>query len=61
MTSHKDSLSELGEEAGIITDMQSMDSVARWGYANAASVGSRAWIKASEYEPIDQSYMDLWT
>ena len=57
---NKDSLSEIGQEAGIITDKQSMDSVARWGYANAAAVGSRAWIKASQYESIDQSYIDLW-
>jgi len=57
---NKDSLSEIGQGAGIIIDKNSMDSVARWGYANAASVGSRAWIKASEYEPIDQSYIDLW-
>jgi 5-methylcytosine-specific restriction endonuclease McrA len=60
VNANSDSLLEIGQAAGIITDKHSMDSVAKWGYTNAATVGSKAWIKASEYEPIDQTYINLW-
>jgi len=55
-----DDLSQIGHEAGIIADQASMNAVARWGYANAVVGGSQAWIKSTHYEPIDDSYFDLW-
>lgn len=56
-----DDLCQIGHEAGIIADQSSTDAVARWGYSNAIAGGSQAWIKAASYEPIDESYFDLWT
>jgi len=55
-----DKLSEIGYDAGIMADKSSMDSVARWGYANAVAGGSQGWIKSAQYEPIDVSYMKAW-
>jgi len=55
-----DKLSEIGYDAGIMADKSSMDSVARWGYANAVAGGSQGWIKSAQYEPIDVSYLKAW-
>lgn len=52
-----DNLSQIGYEAGIVSDLASTNSVARWGYANAVSGGSQAWIKTAQYELIDESYL----
>jgi hypothetical protein len=56
-----DNLCQIGHEAGIMADQSSTDAVARWGHSNAIEGGSQAWIKAASYEPIDESYFDLWT
>jgi hypothetical protein len=37
-----------------------MDSVARWGYANAVAGGAQGWIRSAQYEAIDDSYLRLW-
>jgi len=55
-----DNLSQIGYDAGIIADEDSMDSVARWGYANAVASGAQGWLKSAQYEAIDESYMRLW-
>ena len=47
-------------EAGIMADEASMDSVARWGYANAVAGGGQGWVKPNQYEPIDDSYLKAW-
>ena len=55
-----DNLSQIGYDAGIMSDQGSMRSVARWGYASAVQGGSQAWIKTAQYEPIDASYLNFW-
>jgi len=55
-----DNLSQIGYEAGIVSDLASTNSVARWGYANAVAGGSQAWIKTAQYELIDESYLSSW-
>ena len=59
--SHADKLSEIGHDAGIMADEGSMDSVARWGYANAVAGGGQGWVKPNQYEAIDDSYLKAWT
>jgi hypothetical protein len=56
-----DNLSQIGHDAGIIADQSSMNAVARWGYANGIAAGSQAWIKAANYEPIDETYISMWS
>ena len=58
--SNADNLSQIGYEAGILADEESMTSVARWGYANAVAGGAQGWIKSAQYEPIDDSYLKAW-
>ena len=58
--SNADNLAQIGNEAGIMADEDSMDSVARWGYANAVAGGAQGWIKSAQYEPIDDSYLNAW-
>jgi 5-methylcytosine-specific restriction endonuclease McrA len=58
--SNADNLSQIGHDAGIMADEGSMDSVARWGYANAVAGGGQGWVKANQYEPIDDSYLKAW-
>jgi len=56
-----DDLSQIGYDAGIMADEASMDSVARWGYANAVAGGGQGWVKPNQYEPIDDIYLKAWT
>lgn len=55
-----DDLQQIGNEAGITADIFTTNSVAKWGYANAISGGAQGWVKNSIYEPIDNSYLNLW-
>jgi len=57
---NSDNLSQIGLKAGIMADMNSSNTVAKWGYTNAHAGGSKAWVKSSQYEPIDKSYFLLW-
>jgi 5-methylcytosine-specific restriction endonuclease McrA len=59
--SNADNLAQIGYDAGIMADEGSMDSVARWGYANGVAVGAQGWIKSAQYEPIDATYLNAWT
>jgi len=58
--SNADDLSQIGYAAGILADEGSVDSVARWGYANAVAGGRQGWVKPNQYEPIDDSYLKAW-
>jgi len=57
---NSDNFSQIGLKAGIMADMNSSNTVAKWGYTNAHAGGSKAWVKSSQYEPIDKSYFLLW-
>ena len=48
-----------GYDAGIMADESSMNSVGRWGYTNALAGGAQGWIKSTQYEFIDDSYLLL--
>jgi 5-methylcytosine-specific restriction endonuclease McrA len=55
-----DNLSQIGFEAGILSDANSSNSVTKWGYNNAYAGGSKAWIKSAQYESVDETYISLW-
>jgi 5-methylcytosine-specific restriction endonuclease McrA len=61
MDTHDSDLKEIGREAGINADASTTLAVARWGYSNALSSGGQAWVKSAQYEPIESTYLGLWT
>ena len=58
---NKDNLAQIGFDAGILGDFVSTNSVTRWGYTNAIAGGAQGWIRPKVYEPIDESYLGLWS
>lgn len=61
MMSKADALTEIGAEAGFITEPMVAHQVGAWAYSNAVASGSKAWSSANNYEPIDQRYTDSFT
>lgn len=55
-----DNLSEIGAAAGILSNRETMNAVASWGYQNAMTSGANAWLKPRHYELIDGRYLDSW-
>lgn len=53
---HADSLTEIGQSAGIMSDVQVSRQIAAWGYTSAVTAGGHAWIAPSKYEPINARY-----
>jgi 5-methylcytosine-specific restriction endonuclease McrA len=58
MERHSDDLAEIGAKAGRVSDPVAARSVARWGYANAASAGAQAWLRSKTYETVDLAYLE---
>ena len=50
-------LQEIGAEAGRSIDIVSTKAVAQWGYSNALMGGAQAWMKAAQYEPVSEGYL----
>jgi 5-methylcytosine-specific restriction endonuclease McrA len=57
ITINDDAIREIGNAAGRNTDMSASRAVARWGYGNALSSGSQAWVRAATFEPVDAGYL----
>lgn len=57
MTQHDDSLQEIGEASGVVSERAASQAVARWGYSNAEAGGAQAWLRPKSYEPVDASYL----
>ena len=51
-----DPLSEIGQSAGMMADVQVSRQVAAWGYRSAMEYGASAWIAPARYESIDIGY-----
>lgn len=51
-------LSEIGDDAGIVSDQTSMKAIIDWGYKNAINCGAKGWIKQGNFEIIDESYLN---
>jgi len=60
MVQHADSLSEIGADAGFVTDLQVTRQVGSWAYSNAVASGSQAWLAANSYSPVDMRYSDCF-
>jgi 5-methylcytosine-specific restriction endonuclease McrA len=61
LITHSARISEIGLDVGVVADDAVCQSVARWSYSSAVAAGSRAWIAARSFEPVDSSYLDrLW-
>ena len=59
ITRNDASLQEIGAEAGRTVNLESTRAVARWGYGNALSGEAQAWVQASLYESVTQSYLKV--
>jgi phage-related minor tail protein len=57
LMTRSDELSEIGALAGMANDKITANRVAAWGYAAAQNTGGRAWLSATSYEPVTQSYL----
>jgi len=57
---HSDSLTEIGAEAGFVTDLHMTRQVGSWAYSNAAASGAQAWLAANNYCPVEQRYADCF-
>ena len=54
-----DDLAEIGALAGVASDRITAHRVAAWGYTGANAAGARAWLSASNYEPVSPDYLSL--
>ncbi len=53
-------LDAIGDTAGLVGDATAVQSVARWAYESAASVGARAWVRRDLYEFVDGAYLGVF-
>ncbi|MBC8723119.1 HNH endonuclease [Paraburkholderia sp. 31.1] len=60
LVTKSDEISEIGALAGMASDGVTANRVAAWGYAIAHTAGGRAWLSATSYEPVTQSYLALF-
>jgi 5-methylcytosine-specific restriction endonuclease McrA len=56
----RDAIAEIGQIAGLVSDVQVGRQIAAWGYTSAKESGGSAWLAAARYEPIDDSYSDCF-
>ena len=54
---HEDDLAAIGILAGRPANRQSSLAVTRWSYGNGYASGAQAWVKASEYTAIEDTYL----
>lgn len=60
LVKHADALQDIGACAGVAADTSTSQRVAAWGYSSAHQSGGRAWLCAAQYEPIEDSYLQLF-
>lgn len=51
-----DAIADIAQVAGLVVDAQVSRQIAAWGYASAKASGGSAWLAATQYEPVDESY-----
>jgi 5-methylcytosine-specific restriction endonuclease McrA len=61
ITANDDALREIGASVGRPANLTSTRAVASWGYGNAVTSGSNAWLKAGSYQPVDMSFLECLT
>lgn len=55
-----DALAEIGQDAGLVVDMETSRRIALWGYGNAIDNGGSAWVAPARYELVDASYRNCF-
>lgn len=53
-------LSEIADEAGVISDDTGIKTVAHWSYHHGQQAEAQAWLKSGKYEPITEAYLSLF-
>lgn len=56
-----DALTEIGLNAGLVTDRNTAKQVSQWAYTSAVAAQAKAWIRANSYTPIDATYADCFS
>lgn len=54
---HEDDIDQIGLDAGIISDQNTILSVAKWSYQHGYDTGSHAWVRKGTFEPIGKEYV----
>lgn len=52
-------LAAIGLAAGLSDEPGTLRRVASWGYGNALQAGGRAWRAPSQFEPVDDGYLQV--
>ncbi len=52
----KDDINQIAHDAGLISDTQTILSVAKWSYQQGHDAGAHAWVRKGEFEQIDANY-----
>jgi 5-methylcytosine-specific restriction endonuclease McrA len=58
---HQDDISQIALDAGVISDQQTILSVAKWSYQQGHEAGAHAWVKKGEFERIGDAYPKVIT
>jgi outer membrane murein-binding lipoprotein Lpp len=53
-------IAQVGQAAGIKSDREALDRVARWAYQMAFSTNTKAWIETRRFEPVDAGYLGVF-
>jgi len=53
----KDDVNQIALDAGLISDEQTMLSVAKWSYQQGHETGAHAWVRKGEFERIGAGYV----
>jgi 5-methylcytosine-specific restriction endonuclease McrA len=61
ITRHQDDISQIALDAGVISDQQTILSVARWSYQQGHEAGAHAWVRKGEFERIGDAYSKVIT
>lgn len=56
---HQDDISQIALDAGVISDQQTILSVAKWSYQQGHEAGAHAWVRKGEFERIGERYVQI--
>jgi len=55
---NSDAIMEIGEIAGVSSNLDTSMSIAKWGYELNIQGGGTGWIRPNEYEPVNKLYLN---
>ncbi|MCD8537676.1 MAG: HNH endonuclease [Burkholderiaceae bacterium] len=61
ITRYQDNISQIALDAGVISDQQTILSVAKWSYQQGHEAGAHAWVKKGEFERIGNLHSQVIT